>query len=88
MAGRQRPGAASGIELPRGALDIAPRYLDDYLDIETVLARLNDALPADGPRFALYAPFDQTAFVTCVTDAERRRLEERGWSFAALPSSG
>ena len=74
------------IELPRGAVEIEPRYLDDYLDIDTVLARLNDALPADGPRFALYAPFDQTAFVTCVTDAERRRLEERGWSFGPLPS--
>ena len=70
------------VEVSGGGLDIEPRYLDDYLDVETVLARLNDGLPADGPRFVLYAPFDQTAFVTCVTDAERRRLEERGWSFA------
>jgi hypothetical protein len=77
-----------GIELPRGAVEITPRYLDDYFDIETVLAHLNDALPVDAPRFALYSPFDQTAFVTCVTDPERRRLEERGWSFGALPSSG
>ena len=76
------------IELPGGAVEIAPRYLEDYLDIETVLARLNDVLPADGPRFALYAPFDQTAFVTCVTAAERRRLEERAWSFATLSSFG
>ena len=59
------------IELPGGSVEITPRYLEDHLDIETVLARLNDVLPADGPRFVLYAPFDQTAFVTCVTAAER-----------------
>ena len=75
------------VEVSGRGLDIEPRYLDDYLDVETVLARLNDALPADGPRFVLYTPFDQTAFVTCVTDAERRRLEERGWSFAP-PGAG
>ena len=77
------------IELPGGAVKIAPRYprrLPRHRD--RAGAPHDDVLPADGPRFALYAPFDQTALVTCVTASERRRLEERGWSFAALPSLG
>ena len=60
---------------------IRPRYLDDYLDIEGLVDGINALLPSDGPRFAIYAPFDQTAFVVCITEIERRRLEERGWSF-------
>ena len=72
------------VDLSSGPLEIRPRDLGDYTDIETVLRALNAVLPGDGPRFALYAPFDQTAFVTCVTDDERRRLEERGWAFASL----
>ncbi len=76
------------IELPGDEIEIRPRDLDDYMDIETVLAQLNALRPADGgPRFVLYQAFDQTAFVTCVTDPERRRLEERGWSFAQLPDA-
>ena len=74
------------IELASGTVEIAPRYLDDYLDVETVLVGLNATLPSDEPRFALHTPFDRTAFVTCVTEVERRRLEVRGWSFAALPA--
>ena len=60
---------------------IRPRYLNDYLDIEGLVDGINAFLPGDGPRFAIYAPFDQTAFVVCITEIERRRLEERGWSF-------
>jgi hypothetical protein len=72
------------VELPSGPLEIGPHYLEDYVDIETVLRSLNEVVPLAGPRFALYLPFDQTAFVVCVTESERRRLEERGWSFARL----
>jgi hypothetical protein len=70
------------IRLPDRILEAAPRYLDDYLDIEGLLPQLNAALPAGGPRFELYTPFDQTAAIVCVTLDERARLEARGWSFA------
>jgi hypothetical protein len=60
---------------------VRPRYLNDYLDIEGLVEGINAFLPGVGPRFAIYAPFDQTALVVCVTEIERRRLEERGWSF-------
>lgn len=60
---------------------IRPRYLNDYLDVEGLIDAIDAFMRTDGPRFAIYAPFDQTAFVVCVTDIERRRLEERGWSF-------
>jgi len=75
------------VDLPSGPLEIRPRDLGDYVDIETVLRALNEVIPPDGPRFVLYAPFDQTAFVTCVTDDERRRLEKRGWPFASLTAA-
>jgi hypothetical protein len=60
---------------------IRPRYLDDFLDVEGLIDGIDAFMPGDGPRFAIYAPFDQTAFVVCITEIERRRLEERGWSF-------
>jgi hypothetical protein len=60
---------------------IRPRYLNDYLDIEGLIDAIDAFMQTDAPRFEIYAPFDQTAFVVCVTDIERRRLEERGWSF-------
>jgi hypothetical protein len=72
------------VDLPSGPVAINPHYLDDYVDVESVLRSLNEVVPLDGPRFAMYLPFDQTAFVVCITEAERRRLEERGWSFARL----
>ena len=73
------------VDLGDGAIQLRPSYLDDYLDVGGVLRQLNVlALPPDGPTYALYTPFDQTAFVVCVTDAVRGRLEERGWSFADL----
>jgi hypothetical protein len=60
---------------------LTPRYLDDYLDMG-LLAQVNEILAGSPYRLRMHTVFDQTAFVVAVDDAERRALEERGWSFA------
>lgn len=51
----------------------------DFVDLST-LAHLN--LWLEGRQFELVTPFDQTAYVVCLTAAEKASLEARGWTFA------
>lgn len=63
-------------------LVLTPEYLDDYIDIH-VLHQINRAIQQSGIEFAVYKPFDQTAFVVALTAEEQRALAaRRGWQFA------
>lgn len=58
-----------------------PEYLDDYIDIN-VLHPINRAIQQRGIQFAVYKPFDQSAFVVALTQEEKHTLEtRRGWQF-------
>lgn len=64
-------------------LELHPRVRGDWLDMG-ILGPLNEMLDRLGAprRFATLDPGDQTAFVTCLSDAERRRIEsDRGVGF-------
>lgn len=63
-------------------LILYPAYLDDYIDIN-VLHPINRAIQQSGIQFAVYKPFDQSAFVVALTSQEKGALEtSRGWQFA------
>lgn len=68
-------------ELDGAAQRLTSRDRSDYLDLG-FLRKINRLVQGSGYRFELHAAFDQTAFVTVLTAAEKRRLtRERGWRF-------
>lgn len=63
-------------------IQIHPQYLDDYIDI-SILSQVNYLIGKSGKEYAVYLPFDQTAFIIVVTKSEKRKLQkERNWRFA------
>ena len=54
---------------------------DDYIDLG-ILVDINRAIAPSGRQFELYEPFDQTAFVVCLTADQKHALIQRGWAFA------
>jgi hypothetical protein len=79
------PSGPVTVEVLAGAerLELRPRVREDWLDMG-IIEPLNDMLERLGAprRFATLDPGDQTAFVTCLSDAERQRIEsDRGVRF-------
>jgi predicted small lipoprotein YifL len=60
-------------DLGRRHVELHPRYLDDWLDLKTLLCAVNDQISASGVQLELLQPFDQTAYVVAVTRAEHAR---------------
>jgi hypothetical protein len=64
-------------------LELQPRVREEWLDMG-IVEQVNEMLQRlDSPRrFTTLDPGDQTAFVTCLSDDERRRIEsDRGVAF-------
>ncbi len=68
-------------ELQEQEKSIQPEYLDDYIDTK-ILLQINKLIKNSSKQFEMYEPFDQTAFVICLTNSEKRALKKRGWQFA------
>jgi hypothetical protein len=79
------PSGPVTVEVLAGAerLELRPRVREDWLDMG-IVEPLNQMLERLGAprRFATLDPGDQTAFLTCLSEEERRRIEsDRGVTF-------
>lgn len=65
-------------------ISIKPKFLDDYIDVN-ILRHVNELIKHTDKQFEMYKPFDQTAFVICLTNGEKNTLKKRGWKFFWQP---
>lgn len=64
---------------------VRPNFVDDFIDVHSLLGAINSLILPSGKAFCIYEPFDQTAFVVVLTAVEYAAIQqERGWRF--LPS--
>ncbi len=63
---------------------LTPEYQDDYIDVG-ILGTINRLIKPSGFQFAVYKPFDQTAFILVLTPDEQYMLQhERKWQFLSF----
>lgn len=78
-AGEEGPVRVS-FELDGASHVLEPEYLEDWID-PRILEPINRLIEPMGRRFRMLAPFDQSAFVMALTEAEAAGLEASGWCF-------
>jgi hypothetical protein len=59
---------------------LEPDYLEDWID-PRILGPINQLIEPTGRQFRMLAPFDQSALVMAMTDAEIVAFEAAGWCF-------
>ncbi len=60
---------------------IIPEYLEDYLDMNTLI-ETNKIIAKSESRYEMLQAFDQSAFVLWINNKTKTALIERGWKFA------
>jgi hypothetical protein len=78
-AGEEGPVRVS-FELDGATHVLEPEYLEDWID-PGILEPINRLIEPTGRRFRMLSPFDQSAVVMALTEAETAGFEAAGWCF-------